>query len=72
MMMSIRNLFYLFVVAVVLSSCKSGDDVGPLYKTSGLNVVNADVNALNIYQNGTRLNNNSAIGSGSASGSERP
>lgn len=66
--MSLRNLLYLFFIAFALSSCKSGDDIAPVYKTSALNMVNADVNALNIYQNGTRLNNISAINSGSASG----
>jgi len=65
--MRLHNLLYLFIIAMAIS-CKSGDDIAPVYKTSVLNVVNADVNALNIYQNGTRLNNNSPIGSGSASG----
>jgi hypothetical protein len=66
--MSIRNLLYLFIVAIALSSCKSGDDIAPAYKTTSLNVVNADINSLNIYQNGTRIYNASPISPGGTTG----
>lgn len=66
--MSIRSLLYLFLVAIALSSCKSSDDIAPAYKTTLLDVVNADINPLNIYQNGTRIYNASPISQGGTTG----
>ncbi|MEO8886005.1 MAG: DUF4397 domain-containing protein [Mucilaginibacter sp.] len=66
--MSIRTLLYLFVAAVGLSSCKNSGDIAPVYKTASLNLVNADNNALNVYQNGTRIYNPSPLSPGGTSG----
>jgi len=55
-------------VAISLSSCKSNNEIVPYGKPANLNVVNGDTAALNIYQNGARLNNISSIASGSQTG----
>ncbi len=63
------KIFLLFIItAIGLASCKSNNEIVPFSKPADLNVVNADTVALNIYQNGARLNNISSIAPGSQSG----
>ena len=58
----------LLFVAIGLASCKGDGDIVPAFKTTALNVVNADNNVLNIYQNGTRIYNLSSINPGGVTG----
>jgi hypothetical protein len=52
----IKALFILVVVAGWLS-CKKNNDAPTVQLTTKLNVVNASLNTINFYLNGTRLNN---------------
>jgi hypothetical protein len=61
-------ILVLLVIATGLFACRSNGDLIPVVKTTTLEVVNADINALNFYQNGTRLNNISSLAPGGASG----
>ena len=65
---NIKALLLLIVTVIGLASCKSTNEIVPVGKPANLNVVNADTAALNIYQNGARLNNISSIASGSQTG----
>ena len=65
--MNIRVLLFIICVAIGASSCKHSD-VAPVKKYTALNMVNAAGNVLNLYQNGTRINNASPINPGSISG----
>ena len=65
--MNIRLLVFVICVAIGAVSCKHSD-VAPVRKTTDLNMVNATANVLNLYQNGTRINNTSVINPGSVSG----
>jgi len=65
---NIKVLVLLLLVVAGLSSCKGTGDVVPVSKGTYINVVNADTNALNFYQNGTRLNDVSVIAPGSQTG----
>jgi len=51
----------LFVIAVVIASCKNNDNVFPKKVSSSINVVNASADTLNFYLNGTRQNNTSSL-----------
>jgi len=53
---------------VFFTGCKENGDLMTGGKLSNLNIVNAAVDNLNVYQNGARLNNLSVIGSGSQTG----
>jgi len=48
-------------VLTVLYSCKNNDEVFTKKVTTGLNIVNASVDTLNFYLNGTRQNNTSSL-----------
>jgi hypothetical protein len=65
---SIKAIMLLAVIAIGLSSCKENGEIVPVVQPTFLNFINADTAALNIYQNGTRINNISAISPGSRSG----
>ncbi|MDB5109508.1 MAG: hypothetical protein JWR67_622 [Mucilaginibacter sp.] len=64
---NIKVFILLVFVAIGLYACKNNGEIIPVVKTTLLNVVNADINPLNFYQNGTRLNNISSINPGSES-----
>jgi hypothetical protein len=66
--MKFRIFTLLILIAVVWLSCKGGSDVSPIIKTTTIDVINADSNAINFYQNGIRLNQISSLSPGSASG----
>jgi hypothetical protein len=66
--MSVKILIVVLVVAGFVSSCKKNGDLVPINLTTNLNVINADANSLNVYQNGSRLNNTSILSPGSESG----
>lgn len=65
---NIKVLILVLLVVAGLSSCKGTGDIVPLTKGTFINVINADTSALNFYQNGTRLNDISAIAPGSQTG----
>lgn len=67
--MNIR-LLALFIIASIigLSACKKNDDAPVVEPKVGLNVINASADVVNIYLNGTRLNNNSNIEPGVSTG----
>jgi hypothetical protein len=58
----------LVLITATVISCKKNGDLAPNDLTTTLNVINADTNALNVYQNGARLNNTSSLSPGSESG----
>jgi hypothetical protein len=67
--MIIRLLALLSIVSILgLSSCKNNDDAPTIKTTSSLNVINASADTVNIYLNGTRLNNNSDLSPGISTG----
>lgn len=72
--MELKKYYYpllLCVLALAAWSCnKSGDDTPVVLPTAHLNVINAvtDIRAVDVYLNGTRQNNNSAIYLFNASG----
>ena len=53
----VKALFIIAAVAYIMSSCKKNDDKPQVTNTSNLNVVNASLNTINYYINGTRINN---------------
>lgn len=68
--MNMRLLVLIICVAIGAASCKHSD-VAPVKNNTtigNLNMVNATSNVLNLYQNGTRVNNASVINPGSVSG----
>ncbi len=67
--MNIR-LLALFIIASVigLSACKKNDDAPVVVQKVGLNMINASSDVVNIYLNGTRLNNNTNIDPGISTG----
>ncbi len=64
--MNIRLLVFIICVAIGAASCKHSD-VAPVRITSNIKMVNAGTNVLNLYQNGTRINNATVINPGSVS-----
>lgn len=68
--MNIRVLVLIIFIAIGAASCKHSD-VAPVKSNTSvgnLNMVNATNNVLNLYQNGTRVNNASVVNPGSVSG----
>jgi len=61
-------LLLLAIIVIAISSCRSDGDIVPYGNPANLNVVNVTTDSLNVYQNGARLNNVSAISPGSQSG----
>ena len=64
---SLKILVLVIVTGIVLSSCKKDGDVVVVLPKADLNTVNATSYAINVYQNGTRLNNLGSIGIGGKS-----
>lgn len=63
-----KILALLVFVGIGLLSCKKDGDIVVVLPQAGLNTVNANNYAINVYQNGTRLNNLGSIGTGGKSG----
>ena len=63
-----KILALLVFVGIGLSSCKKDGDIVVVLPQAGLNTVNANNYAINVYQNGTRLNNLGSISTGGKSG----
>ena len=63
----IKILTLVILAGIGLSSCKKDGDLAPVIKQAGLNTINASSNTINVYQNGTRLNNLGSIGIGGQS-----
>jgi hypothetical protein len=67
--MKIRLLILLAVVLIAgLSACKKNNDMPVITPTVGLDIINASPNTVNIYLNGTRLNNGSNLLPGISTG----
>jgi hypothetical protein len=67
--MNIRLLALFIIVSIIgLSACKKNDDAPVVTSKVGLNVINASPDVVNIYLNGTRLNNTSNIEPGISTG----
>jgi len=67
--MNIKVLSLLLIVIIAgFAACKATGDIAPVLTTTNLNIVNADTNALNFYQNGSRLNQISSLAPSSESG----
>jgi hypothetical protein len=67
--MIIRLLALLSIVFILgLSSCKKNNDAPVNTKKDSLNVINASTDTVNLYLNGTRLDNNSDLAPGISSG----
>ncbi len=64
----IKILILVVLTGIGLASCKKDGDLAPVIKTAALNTVNASINPINVYQNGTRLNNLGSFGTGGQSG----
>ena len=64
----VKILALLVFVGIGLSSCKKDGDIVVVLPQAGLNTVNANNYDINVYQNGTRLNNLGSIGTGGKSG----
>ena len=64
----IKILVLVVIASIGLSSCKKDGDIVIVSPQAGLNTVNANNYAINVYQNGTRLNNLGIIGTGGKSG----
>jgi hypothetical protein len=64
----IKILVLVILAGIGLSSCKKDGDIAVVFPQAGLNTVNANNYAINVYQNGTRLNNLGSIGTGGQSG----
>jgi hypothetical protein len=54
-------LWVMAAVLIVFYSCKNNDEVFAKKVTTGLNIVNASVDTLNFFLNGTRQNNTSSL-----------
>lgn len=63
-----KILVLVIIAGIGLSSCKKDGDIAIVLPQAGLNTVNANNYAINVYQNGTRLNNLGSIGTGGKSG----
>lgn len=67
--MIIRLLALLSIVFILgLSSCKKNNDAPVSTKRDSLMMINASADTVNLYLNGTRLNNNSDLSPGIAAG----
>jgi hypothetical protein len=67
--MIIRLLALLSIVSILgLSSCKKNNDAPANKTTDTLNLINASVDTVNFYLNGTRLDNNTDLYPGISSG----
>ena len=67
--MMIRLLGLLSIVFILgLSSCKKNNDAPVSTKRDSLMMINASTDTVNLYLNGTRLNNNSDLAPGIAAG----
>jgi hypothetical protein len=67
--MNIRLLALLVIIFIIgLSACKKNDDAPVISAKVGLNVINASTDIVNLYLNGTRLNNNSNLEPGISTG----
>jgi hypothetical protein len=64
----IKILVLVILTSIGLSSCKKDGDMAVVLPQAWLNTVNANNYAINVYQNGTRLNNLGSIGTGGKSG----
>jgi len=64
----IKILVLLVLAGIGLASCKKDGDIVVVLPKAGLNAGNATNYAINVYQNGTRLNNLGSIGTGGQSG----
>lgn len=56
------------VLIACLSACKKNNDMPVITPTVGLNIINASADTVNIYLNGTRLNNGSNLLPGISTG----
>ncbi len=63
-----KIIVLLVLTSIVFASCKKDGDIVVVLPKAGLNTVNATNYAINVYQNGTRLNNLGSIGTGGKSG----
>ena len=67
--MNIRLLGFFFVAFIIgLSACKKNSDAPVLTSIAGLNFINASADTVNLYLNGSRLNNNSNLYPSGSSG----
>ncbi|GAB2984264.1 hypothetical protein GCM10027049_22450 [Mucilaginibacter puniceus] len=64
----IKILVLVILTGIGLSSCKKDGDIVVVLPRADLNAVNANNYPINVYQNGTRLNNLGSIGTGGQSG----
>jgi hypothetical protein len=64
----IKILVLVISTGIGLSSCKKDGDIVVVLPRANLNLVNANNYAINVFQNGTRLNNLGSIGAGGKSG----
>ena len=64
----IKILVLVILTGIGLSSCKKDGDLAIVLPKAGLNTINANNYSINVYQNGTRLNNLGSIGTGGKSG----
>lgn len=64
----IKILVLVILAGIGLSSCKKDGDIVVVAPQAGLNTINANNYAINVYQNGTRLNNLGSVGTGGQSG----
>jgi len=63
-----KILALLVFAGICLSSCKKDGDIVVVLPQAGLNTVNTNSYAINVFQNGTRLNNLGSIGTGGKTG----
>lgn len=64
----IKALMLVVLTGIGLTSCKKDGDTVVIVQTAAFNTINANSYAINVYQNGTRLNNLGSIGTGGQSG----
>lgn len=64
----LKIVVLVIIAGIGLSSCKKDGDIVVVLPKAGLNTVNATNHAINVFQNGTRLNNLGSIGTGGKSG----
>ena len=64
----IKIIALVVLIGVGFTSCKEDGDLAPMFKPALLNTINTISNPVNVYQNGTRLNNLGTIGTGGQSG----
>jgi hypothetical protein len=63
----IKILVLVVLTGISLTSCKKNGDIIVPQALTELNTINANSYAINVYQNGTRLNNLGSIGAGGQS-----